>query len=228
MPVFSTRRLIFGLATAGLAFNAPEAGAELLRYNIEGIITSELDLPVSVIGETFEFEFLVDTDLLTETSAGIFEGSIGSFTANVTNSAEQYAGSGGTFYADTVNFGQIFDIDFGTSDGATFSSVGSIPADLAGLYLYADADLFTLDRTASGLPVSLDPLHYSSTSRFWIQNDERSRRISASLNNFDVGGAHPTRFEVTVVPEPTSAAALGLSALALLRRKKKFCRGHRS
>jgi len=213
-PRRHTRRLLIATTTAGLALTAQQANAERIRYEFEGVVGSSVNVTPSLVGETYKLTIVLDTSTAIPTGLGR-EGTIEYFSVTYTGTTDFFAGTGGTFFVDTNGDELVFDLK--PSAGATYTdTLGYTPDSEAGW----EFDLSPTTFSASGLPLDSLSLFLGETSGTFFMCGIGTGCLQT--NHSEEFGIPLISFQGTVIPEPTTAAALaGLTALTALRRRKQ-------
>lgn len=179
-----------------------------------------------ISGVTASVSNLKQSDGLTTTAIGM------SISAPVTNPVTMGGGTNGSYSSDNL----MRDFVFNRGTNATTITFSGLQANqLVDLYLYGFKDSGTLATfTFGGIPKALTkidpnvalPLIYTSTGegRVWVKflglQANGSGMLTGSANAaanawYSFNGA-----QLVIVPEPNSTVLLGLSSLALLRRRR--------
>lgn len=141
------------------------------------------------------------------------------------------AGASGSLSSIDVAFGHLE----GTNDYSV--SLRDDSSDTPGSYITTwfgiAAGPFGAANPPIGLPNAFPSIVLSSGTKYWVEvkpttvdtsgawnyNDQGDTRLTA-FNDGTPGISRASVFRVNVVPEPASMAALGLGAVALIRRRK--------
>ena len=184
-----------------------EADAAVVFYQLTGAVQQATYNP-ALVGMPMYLQWSVD-------SAAVVDGSsqktvpIIDFRYGVAGTNEQWAGTGGVFYFNANHLGIGL-----SANQATYTQQGTFVTSEAYYSYRSLTGPMVTDWTAEGLPAGftlafIDPV---TTTPFYVKNASMTSRIFMN----ETAGV-----TFAMVPEPTTAALLGLSGLAALRRRKR-------
>jgi hypothetical protein len=190
---------------AALGIFGDEADAAVVAYQLTGSV-SQATYDPTLVGLPMYLRWSVDSAAIVDNS-WLKSVPIIDFQYGVEGTSEHWAGTGGSFGFST------YWLNIGLSAGkSTYTQQGTFVTSQS--YFTYNGLPAVSDWTAEGLPAAFAINFFGvSTSPFRVSNSGSSKEII-------IGSSGVT---LAMIPEPTTAALLGLGGLAALRRRK---RGH--
>lgn len=201
------RAWITATAVAALGVFGDEADAAVVTYQLTGPVQGATYDP-ALVGMPMFVQWSVDSTTVVDSS---YQKSVQiiDFRYGVTGTSEQWAGTGGVFYFNAKHLGIGL-----SANQATYTQQGTFVTSQA-YFSYSGSPVVT-DWTADGLPAGFTFafLDLVTTTPFMVFN-------SSSINRKLIYMNETPGVTFAMVPEPTTAALLGLGGLAALRRRKR-------
>ena len=200
---------ITATAVAALGVFGDEADAAVVVYQLTGQVQQATYNP-ALVGMPMYLQWSVDSAAIVDSSSQKIVPII-DFRYGVDGTNEQWAGTGGVFDFNANHLG----IGLSASQ-ATYTQQGTFVTSQAYFSYRSFTGPIVTDWTAEGLPAgfTLAFINTNTTTPFLVFNASNTSRITMN---------ETTGVTFALVPEPTTAAMLGLGGLAALRRRK---RGH--
>lgn len=208
----TTRKIIVS-ATAATGIMVAHADAALYQYEVEGATVLAPD--AADLGKTAYAKFVFDTDDLDTSSPPVTAVPILNFEYGIAGTTEVFTGTGGSIeFSDA-----FFQFSFSDFNAATYSSLGSFTPSGASFSLSVIGDVSpVVTAYLNSLPVAFDFSIWDTGNSFIVSEADVGVRIAMIKD----GSVSITLSEITrTIPEPASAAMLGVGALAALRRRNR-------